>query len=221
MSAFESTLVTVYTSSAPSKSTDTGFLRLAIAGEAGLLLLAWGLGRWLNVSPLQELRLSAGGVLWGLVATVPLLLGLWWMLTSSIPWIRRLVALVVTQLGPLLDSQSMAGLAALACIAGIAEEVLFRGLIQPGLALWLTPWGALLVTSVLFGLVHFASRAYAAFATVMGMYLGALLLLVDNLLAPIVTHGVYDFVALVYVARRYRDGGAPQSAVEHIPTSRQ
>jgi membrane protease YdiL (CAAX protease family) len=221
VSAFESTLVTVYTSSAPSKSAETGFLRLAIAGEAGLLLLAWGLGRWINVSPLQELHPSVGGILWGLIATAPLLLGLWWMLNSSLSSIRRLVALVVTQLGPLLNSLSMAGLAGLACIAGIAEEVLFRGLIQPGLTPWLTPWGALLVSSVLFGLVHFASRAYAAFATVMGLYLGAVLLLVDNLLAPIVTHGAYDFVALVYVARRYRNSYAPQSAIEDIPSSPQ
>ena len=211
--------MTVYTSSAPSKSTEPRFLRLAIAGEAGLLVLAWALGRWLNVSPLQELHFRVGGLLWGLMATVPLLLGLWWMLNSSLASIRRLVELVVTQRGPLLDSQTIVGLAALACIAGIAEEVLFRGLIQPGLTPWLTTWGALLVTSVLFGLVHFASRAYAAFATVMGMYLGALLLMVDNLLAPIVTHGVYDFVALIYVARRYRMGsGARQSQIEHIPS---
>ena len=213
--------MTVYTSSAPSKSTpETGFLRLAITGEAGLLLLAWGLGRWLNVSPLQELHPTASGILWGLIATAPLLPGLWWMLNSSLTSIRRLVALVVTHLGPLLAPHSTAALAVLACTAGIAEEVLFRGLIQPGLAPWLTPLGALLVTSALFGLLHFVSRAYAGFAAAMGLYLGALLLLVDNLLAPIITHGLYDFVALIYVARRYRAGyGASQSPTEHIANS--
>jgi membrane protease YdiL (CAAX protease family) len=35
----------------------------------------------------------------------------------------------------------------------------------------------------------------------MGVYLGGLLLLTDNLLAPIATHAVYDFVALIYLTR--------------------
>lgn len=212
VSGFESILATVSTSSGPSNSAvQTGFLRLAVTGEAGLLLLAWGLGRWLNIYPLQELRLNGSGFLWGIIATAPLLLGLGWMLNSSLPSIRRLVALVDTHLGPLLAAHSMAGLAALAGAAGIAEEVLFRGLIQPGLARWIPPLGALLLTSILFGLVHFASRAYAAFAAVLGLYLGTLLLLTDNLLAPIISHCLYDFVALVYVARRYVAGyGEPQ-----------
>jgi uncharacterized protein len=197
----------VYTSSAPSKgSSRAGFLRLAVTGEAGLLLLAWGLARWVNISPFQELRPTLSSVTWGVVATIPLLLGLGWMVGSSIEPIRRLVALVINHLGPLLAAHSMAGLAALAAMAGIAEEMLFRGVIQPGLARWLTETGALFATSALFGLVHFASLAYAGFAAIMGLYLGALLLMLDSLLAPIVTHGLYDFVALVYVARRYRTG---------------
>ena len=200
-----STLETVYTSSAPSKgSSHPGFLTLAVIGEASLLLLAWGLARWLNISPLQEVRPTLGSVMWGVVATVPLLLSLGWMVGSSIEPIRRLVALVIDHLGPLLAAHSMAGLAALAAMAGIAEEILFRGVIQPGLAHRLSEAWALLATSVLFGLVHFASRAYAGFAAAMGLYLGALLLVVDSLLAPMIAHGLYDFAALVYVARRYR-----------------
>src|SRR5215208_4694497 len=82
----ESTLVTVYTSSEPSKSAlEPGFLRLAVAGEAGLLLLAWGLARWLNISPLDQLRPTGGGLVWGIIATAPLVLALRWMLTSSLP----------------------------------------------------------------------------------------------------------------------------------------
>ena len=63
-------------------------------------------------------------------------------------------------------------------------------------------WLALIAAGTAFGLVHFASRAYAAVAGVMGVYLGALFLLQGSLLAPIVTHTLYDFVALLYVARR-------------------
>jgi CAAX protease family protein len=126
------------------------------------------------------------------------------MLSSGWRPIRSLVQLVVEQLGPLLARCSVLELAALAAMAGISEEVLFRGTIQVALAQRLEDGGALLVTSAAFGLVHCASRAYAVVAAVMGLYLGALFLLQGNLLAPVLTHALYDFVALLGVARRYR-----------------
>jgi membrane protease YdiL (CAAX protease family) len=126
------------------------------------------------------------------------------MLTTRYGPVRRLVTLVVEQLGPLLGGRSVVELALLAAIAGISEEVLFRGVVQVGLARVLPAGWALLVASAAFGLVHFASRAYAVMAGVMGLYLGALFLLQGSLLTPIITHALYDLVALVLVARRYR-----------------
>jgi uncharacterized protein len=180
------------------------FFHLAIAGEAGLLLLAWGLARWLQVSPGPYLQIDGGTVIWGLLATVPLLLVLAWMLTSSLAPIRALVDLVTEQVGPLVARCSMLELGALAAIAGISEEVLFRGVLQPGFTKWMPESGALVAASLIFGLVHAASRVYALFATVMGLYLGALFLLQNSLVSPIVAHGLYDFVALGAVATRYR-----------------
>jgi membrane protease YdiL (CAAX protease family) len=180
----------------------SGFIRLALAGEAGLFLLAWALGRGLGISPLTEIQPSLGAFLWGVIATVPLGLGLAWMLTTSWSPIRRLVALVTEQIGPALAGCSAVELALLAVAAGVSEEVLFRGVVQIGLVRAVPAWLALIMASTAFGLVHFASRAYAAVAGVIGIYLGTLLLVQGSLLAPIVTHALYDFVALLYVARR-------------------
>jgi uncharacterized protein len=155
------------------------------------------------VTPFSYLQPTAASLIWGLVATVPLLLGLAWILSSQWPPARRLVGLVVEQLGPLLAGQSLLGLAAVALVAGLSEEVLFRGVIQPGLSRWLPVEAALMVTSILFGLVHFASRSYALFAMIMGLYLGTLFQLAGNLFAPIVAHAGYDLVALLWVARRH------------------
>jgi membrane protease YdiL (CAAX protease family) len=62
-------------------------------------------------------------------------------------------------------------------------------------------WTALGMVSVLFGIMHWISRAYAVFATILGFYLGWLWIASGNLLVPIVAHGLYDFVALVYVVK--------------------
>ena len=97
--------------------------------------------------------------------------------------------------------------------AGAGEEMLFRGLIQAGLDEWMTgpagAWIALAVASLLFGLAHMVSATYAVVAALIGAYLGALLIATDNLLAPIVAHGLYDFVALIYLVRDADEGRLP------------
>jgi membrane protease YdiL (CAAX protease family) len=196
----------VSTSSEPSRSARTlDFFPLAASGEAGLLLLAWGLARWLGIAPLESLNHRVGaGILWGTVAALPLFAALCWMLTTTYGPLRRLVAMVEQEMGSFLAPLSLLQLAVLAALAGFSEEVLFRGVLLPGLARELTPVGGLVASSLLFGLVHFASRAYAVVAGVMGVYLGVLFLLTGSLVAPIVSHAIYDFGALAVVARRVR-----------------
>jgi membrane protease YdiL (CAAX protease family) len=180
------------------------FINLALAGEAGLLLLAWGLAGWLQVSPGQYLRLSLGNVAWGLLATVPLLLVLGWMLRSTASPVRNLVNLVTEEVGPLVARCTLLQLGCLAAVAGISEELLFRGVLQPALGRWLPQSAALVLASLIFGVVHAASRVYALFAALMGLYLGAVFLLRSSLIPPILAHGLYDFLALGMVAARYR-----------------
>lgn len=193
------------TSSEPSSPPrNISFFRLAVSGEAGLLLLAWALGRWLGISPLSSPGPVVSGLLWGTAGALPLGLGLRWMLTTANPALRRLTSLVEQELGPFLVSLSSLKLGILAAIAGFSEEVLFRGVLLPALSRELSSIGGLLASSVLFGLVHFASRTYALVAGIMGCYLGILFLLTGSLVVPIVTHALYDFGALLVLARRAR-----------------
>ncbi len=98
--------------------------------------------------------------------------------------------------------------ALIAAAAGLGEELLFRGLLQHGLAGWLAPpwgvWIALLAASLAFGCCHLLSTTYAVLAALIGLYLGLLLMFSGSLLAPALAHGLYDFVALVYLLRDAR-----------------
>ena len=47
---------------------------------------------------------------------------------------------------------------------------------------------------------------YAVLAGLIGGYLGWLFDQSENILAPIITHGLYDFLAFLFVAREYRNG---------------
>jgi membrane protease YdiL (CAAX protease family) len=103
---------------------------------------------------------------------------------------------------PLFGDCGVGDLALIALLAGLGEELLFRGLLQGALALWLEPWAAVALTGVLFGLMHPITPAYFVLATLAGVYLGWAALAGGNLLVPVVAHAVYDFVALLYLLRR-------------------
>jgi membrane protease YdiL (CAAX protease family) len=96
-----------------------------------------------------------------------------------------------------------------ALLAGVGEELFFRGLLQGGLFAWLQPHVtehlalaiSLGVASLLFGLLHPITRTYAILCMLVGLYLGGIWIVTGNLLAPIMVHALYDFLALVYLLR--------------------
>jgi uncharacterized protein len=169
-----------------------------------LLLLGLALSRWLEIRLADQLHLSSSAVLLSVLASIPLFAGLHWTLHTRSTPIQRLIQMVRDQLGPSVASRSTMELALIAALAGVAEEVLFRGVMQAELARRLPGFLALVLTSTVFGLAHFLTLAYALLAVVAGLYLGALYWAQGNLLIPIVAHALYDFVALLQLARMYR-----------------
>jgi hypothetical protein len=87
-----------------------------------------------------------------------------------------------------------------------AEELLFRGLIQ---GLFRSAYGLIpgvVITSVLFGVVHFVALAgggsalpYIGVAAALGLVLGAIYERTENLVVPILVHGAYNAI-LFYVS---------------------
>ena len=173
-----------------------------VVSECALVVLAIGLGRLAGVAPFASLHLDVTGVAAGIFAVLPMLVLLAWCLRTSYPPMRRLVGLVEERLGPHLAGASSGGIILLAALAGLGEELLFRGVIQTWLAARYPLWLALLLAGALFGVGHWLSATYAALAGLIGLYLGVVFLLTGNLLAPIVAHAVYDVVALSVLVRR-------------------
>ena len=174
----------------------------AIIFEGSLLVLALGLAWLLGQSPAEQVEFRWQAVGFSAVATCPLLVALLWCTRSRWKVFTRLE--IENQVIPLFADCSVLELAAISILAGLAEESLFRGVLQTALTDSLSPPIALLVASTLFGLVHFITPTYALLASVIGVYLGSLLMICDNLLVPILVHSIYDFGALVYLVRKYK-----------------
>ena len=173
----------------------------AVGFEAGVLVLAIVVGWLVSVDPFAGLafRLDHFGI--GLAATVPPVVALWLLSQSTAPAVIEFRRVVEELVEPMFVDAPVTHMVALALTAGIAEEALFRGVVQGGLTDLVGWLPALLIASVLFGVVHWLTGLYALLAGVVGLYLGGLYLLTGNLLVPIVVHALYDMVALGYLRK--------------------
>ena len=105
---------------------------------------------------------------------------------------------------PILRPLAIWQLVVIAGLAGVGEELLFRGVLQTQLVSWCGAPVGIGLAGLVFGLVHWVSRSYAIFAAGAGVYLGVMFYLSGNLVAPIVCHALYDLLALLYLLRLRR-----------------
>lgn len=192
----------------------SSLLALAVAVEGGLIVLAWLPGWLLGVPIWETIDWSLSGVALGLAASVPMMLMFGVCLAWPVGPLLRIKEFGEKVIYPLFAPLSLAELALICVLAGFGEELFFRAFLQGGLEHWVETWAALLIASLVFGLVHAITPTYALLAAVIGAYLGACWLWTGNLLAPVVAHGFYDFVALVYLLRI----DPPPPPPEPIPT---
>ncbi|MHC4400475.1 MAG: lysostaphin resistance A-like protein [Planctomycetota bacterium] len=178
---------------------------LAVVFEGGLGLLALPLGQWLGSPALETYRWLPSHAFGGAGAGVAMLLLLLLGLRFSV-WpfsdVRRVVEELLV---PLFRRCGLLELAVISVLAGLGEEMLFRGVIQKVAEGWADgptgTWVGLVTASALFGLAHPLTFSYIVMAGLMGLYLGWLWIATENLLVPITAHAVYDFLALVYLAK--------------------
>ncbi len=182
------------------------FFKSACLFEASLTLVAVVLGMIANINPFENLKFSELAIVYGVLGTAPL-----FMMFLSLEQVRHtsvssIKDLLLKTLGPGLHKYHWTDLLILASIAGFSEELLFRGVIQP----WIEhAWGAvtgLVVSNLIFGLVHAVTPLYALLATLVGIYLGLALDVTGdkNLLVPVIIHGLYDFLAFLALMKTFK-----------------
>ena len=198
------------------------FVRFAALFEASLALVAIGLGWLVDVKPDLSVP-SFRAVAIGVAATVPMI-G-FYAIVSHLPLksLQRIHDLLLAALGRPLAQCRWHELLLLATTAGVCEELLFRGVLQP----WLSGWGApvgWIGTNLLFGFAHAVTPMYFVIAALIGGYLSAANFLAGSLYAPIIAHTLYDWFAFDQLARAYRksrNGENGEAQDENIENSRE
>jgi membrane protease YdiL (CAAX protease family) len=181
---------------------------MAIVVEGGITMLALLMAGLFGV-PLRDLIPMRGeplvsALVRGILVTVPMLAVFFLLAHWPLPSLRQLRRQVESLLDEMFPTASIPQFAMVAVLAGVGEELLFRGVLQTVIAGWTTPIVGLAIASLLFGLAHALSKLYFFLATLIGVFFGWLVLYYHDLVAPIVAHSLYDFVALIYLSRRVR-----------------
>ena len=185
-----------------------------------LVALCLGLG-WLSGLPPQQFGWTAiawqqalvQGLLLGVLMAASFYLGTRWIVARSGEkfYSRTIVESMLPRTGPelVLTAIVMVGVVA-------AEEMLFRSLLLGGLQP-IAPAALLLVlSSVLFGVLHLPQGAWGiAGAALAGALLGALFLVSGSILAPAAAHYVTNMAQIVQAKRdREREGESQEPALD-------
>ena len=129
----------------------------------------------------------------------PLIIGYFVLQALPFAAIQRIDRLVREVFQEHMSPLKLWQLAVIAALAGIGEELLFRGLFQLGLASVVDVWIAVLIVSLLFGLAHALTPTYFLLAFIISLYLGFLFVHTGNLVVPIAIHALYDWTILLYI----------------------
>lgn len=174
---------------------------IVIAGTVLLGLAAYGLSLLFNTPIGEQLSLNANDALIGVIGTLPLVVFLWWFSNAELPSVSQFRDSQIAFFANIGFRFTPLRIALMAVGAGVSEELLFRGVFQTWLSGFSPVIVAIILSNIVFGLLHMRTVLYAVIAGCVGAYLGVLYIITDNLLTPIMTHMLYDAVALEYTRR--------------------
>jgi uncharacterized protein len=197
------------------------FMTLAVIFEGSLVLVALALGWIFRIDVLSGLQPGVISAAIGLSGAIPPFALLLLAERLRIAALERIKKILLETLGPWLLACRWYDVIVLAVIAGIGEEFLFRGALQPLFERWTVSsgWGGacgLILSNLIFGLLHFITPTYAILAGLMGLYFGLLLDVTEprSLLAPILAHGLYDYLAFLVLIRSAKAARSLANATE-------
>ncbi len=118
-----------------------------------------------------------------------------YLLPESSGWLKEIEEQLAKQMESLF-SDRISGFLMIAVAAPILEETLFRGIILKAMLKKYTPWKAIIISAVAFGVFHLNPWQFL-YATVIGIYLGYIYWKTRSLFYPILIHFLLNGTAFI------------------------
>ena len=160
--------------------------------------------------PLEGVEAHAFSLVLGGVFAAAVVLGTR-VLVVNVGWAKTLHR----DLRPMTSALDGTGIMVIAALSALAEELVFRGLFMP--------WLGLLPQALLFGVVHAQlsgpSRwVWVAWASIVGLALGAIFALSGSLLGPMLSHALINGLNLLYL--KSHDTAPPRNSLGGLLSDR-
>ncbi len=171
------------------------FLRLEWSLSIALVVVALGWAALREVELHTQWQATPGAIAAGIAVGAAL-----WLAIPLLFWVPDTRHVLDTVLVPFSRMLGPADMVVVAALSGVSEELFFRGVLLAEIGL--------VASSVVFGLLHALTWAYAAWAAVIGAGFGILALYGESLVTPVVAHATYNLGALMML-RRWPQKGPP------------
>ncbi len=153
----------------------------------------------------ETFSLSWNGTFYALLLSFPMFATLFLAMRSKWKPLSELRIEIEEKVVPIFANCNMLDLVIIALLAGVGEELFFRGWLQGALTSRFGIWLGILIVSIIFGFAHYLSLTYAIYAFITGIYLGVIYHLTENLFVVMLIHGLYDFIALMILVRQGKE----------------
>ena len=145
-------------------------------------------------------RLGASAILFGCGLGL-FLYGVAYVLTCTPRFMSKDMRQILATLNAMFAQFSWSQIVLISILAGVGEEMLLRALIQTWLHHHLHPVFAILIASLIFGLLHYMNFTYVVVTFVGGLILGVAFYLSGSLILVMVAHAVYDICAFTLIVK--------------------
>ena len=175
-------------------------VKVVVLIEFSVIVLTFILSYFFKIDILSKIIITVDNTLIALVATLILLISniiAVFVLPKYITLLKSLRE-AYDEVSALVVEADIPSIIAIALISGFAEELLFRGILQPLLGI--------VFASLIFGFLHVGNKkllSYGIYAVFIGYYLGSLLIFTGSLWPPILVHILNNAFAVPFMKRNY------------------
>lgn len=181
------------------KDKKSGF-SVILLSQLAILLLGVVLFLWAGIV-LPKSRIGVGVSAIGGVGLAVFTFGFFLLIYRYGGTLARELANDIRRVSGLFVGYSWGQIVLVAALAGIGEELLFRVFLQGWLSGFVNIGWAILLSSLVFGFLHYLSFSYFISILIMSIIFGLVYYLSGSLLLVMVWHGVYDLIALVVLTK--------------------
>ncbi len=113
----------------------------------------------------------------------------------------RAVHTLTQKIQPMFAGLSWTQILIIAILAGVGEELFFRGFLQTWIIGKTQIWIGIISASLVFGLLHYVNFTYFIITFILGIALGIVYHLSNDLALVILWHAIYDVLAIAVLSR--------------------